>query len=169
MLIIHRPLYSDKITVRKWRGFTCLQEYNDPSETLTTGEVLYLIFLCGVPALIGPVLTIVYYILIQQRAKRASSMLGAVIKINNTLFWLPAGMFIVLIPYFTMTLMKYWLDMHTPDWLHFTSFLTTRSIGFINSLTYGLQRKAYARSKRQMSDSVVGFGFHDLSDMTFHE
>ena len=153
-------MYVQNVRVLQVHNSFCIQDYYGQDKAEFGERFAYFLFL-DAPVFAGPIISLIFYILAVNRVSRTSTfLLGEESRLEPLkLFWFPAAFFITQLPQVVLTFIKYCTDdQDIPLFLSLTNFVLIRSMGLVNAVTYGIQRKIYWSKRKDVRNLLLKDG-----------
>ena len=147
------------------RGLFCwIVYYDEKNDNL---NMVALVIYQGIPLIFGSIIsTVGYYKALKKIQQLQEEILGWSSVDIYKLLWYPVVLFIIFVPCFVDNIIQAYVsntNLLIP--LEAVHIVLTHSIGFVDALVYGVQRRAYNTSLKEEHSLQQGqFNRHDLSD-----
>ena len=110
----------------------------------------------GLPVILGLVSTLVGYALAAKRIKKVSEILLFENKVKTkNLMWYPIALFVMFIPSLIIGFIEINYEESISTWVKAIQLILLESMGVVNALVYGLQRKVYKSRTREFSGGLI--------------
>jgi len=160
LILVCIPMFVPSISYKNGR-LMCWISVTSPKQATTAFKMFVVAVYGGVPVFLGIVISIFGYGFAIKRVRQLPEEMLELLEINvYKLLWYPAILFFTFAPSVANALIQNYLGTQTGPLVEGTYLTLTHSIGFINALVYGLQRKFYyfGKGKYQNPDISITSG-----------
>ena len=139
----------------------CWISATDPKASISTKLIIIAMY-GGLPVTLGIIISIVGYGVAIHRMRQLPIEIQKFLNINvYKLLWYPVVLFVIFVPSVANGFYQNYRGTITNPAFEIIYLALTHSIGFVNAIVYGLQRKLYHFGKEKNQNDYANLSFSD--------